>query len=86
MSEKALQYDIALIRNLKAINALNGDPDVEQLARLMSQFIQGVLTYGRIFASLDMVRTDLREGLYRILDLKEEYRVIPQDAELAASV
>ena len=30
---------------------------------------------GRVLHSLDAVRADLRGGIYRLIDLKEEYRV-----------
>ncbi len=69
------KYSAALIRGLKADGVLNGDPDVDQLARLVHHFIQGILMYGRVLNSLDAVRADLRDGIYRLIDLKEEYRV-----------
>ncbi len=74
MSEHAVKYNVALVRNLKAEQALNGDPDPLQVARLIHQFIQGLLIFGRVYANLDVVKTDLREGIYRLIDLKQEYR------------
>lgn len=69
------KYNVALTRGLKADGVLNGDPDVDQLARLVHHFIQGILMTGRVLNSLDAVRADLRDGIYRLIDLKEEYRV-----------
>ncbi len=74
MSEHAVKYNAALVRNLKADNLLHGDPDPIQVSRLIHQFIQGLLLYGRVYSDLEAVKTDLREGLYRLLDLKPEYR------------
>ncbi|MEM7172210.1 MAG: TetR/AcrR family transcriptional regulator [Pseudomonadota bacterium] len=68
------KYSVALIRGLKADGYLNGDLDVEQVARLLHHFVQGLLMYGRVMNSLDAVRVDLRAGIYRLVDLKEEYR------------
>jgi TetR/AcrR family transcriptional repressor of nem operon len=87
MFEKSVGYYISLVRELKAEGMLNGDPEPQQLGRMMLQYIQGLLTYGRLYKSLDKVREDLREGFYRILDLKSEYRVVPQagDEELASA-
>ena len=78
------QYSIALVRGLKGEGVLNGDPNVHQVARLVHQFIQGLLMYGRILNSLDAVRADLREGIYRLIDLKEAYRVEGAEAVAAA--
>lgn len=75
MEEHVQKYNVALIRGLKADGVLNGDPDVDQLARLINHFIQGLLMYGRVLNSLDAVRADLRAGIYRLIDLKDEYRV-----------
>ncbi|TQV86270.1 TetR/AcrR family transcriptional regulator [Exilibacterium tricleocarpae] len=74
MSENALTYNTALIRNLKAEGVLNGDPQPRQVGRLLHQYIEGLLVFGRVYRSLDMVKEDLREGLYRLVDLKQEYR------------
>ena len=75
MSENALAYNTALVRNLKADGLLNGDPDPQQVGRLINQYIQGLLLYGQVYRSLERVRRDLREGLYRLVDLKQEYRL-----------
>ena len=74
MSDNAVKYTEALVRNLKSVGALNGDPDPVQVGRMIHQFIQGLLMYGRVYFDLAVVITDLREGLYRLVDLKQEYR------------
>ena len=74
LSDKAVKYSAALVRNLKAEGMLNGDPNPQQLGRLLHQFIQGLLTFGRVHFDLDVVKSDLREGVYRLTDLKHEYR------------
>jgi TetR/AcrR family transcriptional repressor of nem operon len=75
MEDHVQQYSVALIRSLKAEGFLNGDPDVEQVARFLHHFVQGILMYGRVMNSLDAVRADLRAGIYRVIDLKDAYRV-----------
>ncbi len=82
MDEHVQQYSIALIRNLKAEGALEGDPDVHQAARLIHHFVQGLLMYGRVSNSLDAVRVDLRAGVYRLISLKAEHWV--EGSELKA--
>lgn len=77
------KYSVALIRGLKADGVLNGDPDVDQTARLLHHFVQGVLMYGRVMNSLNAVRADLRAGIYRLIDLKDAYQI--EGPELSAS-
>ena len=77
MSEKSIVYSIALIRNLEAEGYLDDPIDPKVLGRLFSHYIQGVLLYGRVLMDLDVVKNDLREGLYRMLSLKHQYRSKP---------
>lgn len=81
MSEHAVRYCAALVRNLKAEDVLNSDPDPQEVGRLIHQFIQGLLMYGRVYADLEVVKTDLREGLYRLVDLQHEFRQSWADSE-----
>jgi TetR/AcrR family transcriptional regulator, transcriptional repressor for nem operon len=74
MTEHKIAYDVRLIQNLKEAGLLNGDPDPLQLGRLMYQYVQGLLIYGRIYNDIERIRADLRDGLYRLLDIKQEYR------------
>ncbi|MBY4675042.1 TetR/AcrR family transcriptional regulator [Marinobacterium arenosum] len=77
MSDNAVTYNVALVRNLKAEGLLNGDPAPQQIGRLLHEFIQGLLVTGRVYRSLELVKQDLREGIYRLVDLKAEYRCQP---------
>jgi len=52
------------------------------LARLIFQYVHGLLTYGQVFNDLDTVRSDIRNGICRILNLQCKYRDV--DAETAA--
>lgn len=74
MSEKSIVYSAALVRNLTSENYLDDPLDPKILGRLFSHYIQGVLLYGRVMMDLAMVTGDLREGLYRLLSLKPQYR------------
>lgn len=74
MCEYGVRYHAALVRALKADDCLDGDPSSEQVGRLIYEFIQGLLIYGRIQNRLDVVEQDLREGIYRLLDLKHDHR------------
>ena len=74
MCAYGVRYTTALVRGLAADGCLNGKPESEQVGRLVYEFIHGLLMYGRIQNSLAAVERDLREGVYRLLDLKHEYR------------
>lgn len=75
MGEKSIIYATALVRSLKMEGCLNGDPDPEQTGRMLFTFVQGLLMYGRALNDRAVVEADLRDGMYRLLDLKQEYRV-----------
>lgn len=74
MSARALRYNTALVKNLMQENMLEKPCDPQQTAELMYQFIQGLLLYGRVFRDLAIVERNVREGIYRLLALKPEYR------------
>jgi TetR/AcrR family transcriptional repressor of nem operon len=74
MAEGGIRYGVAIVRGLKDGGYLEGDPDVEQIARQSFVFVQGLMVYGRTLNSLAAVERDLRDGLYRIMGLKAEYR------------
>ena len=74
MCEYGVRYTSALVRGLAAQGCLNGEPSCEQVGRLVYEFIHGLLMYGRILNSLEAVERDLREGMYRLLDLKQVHR------------
>ena len=77
MAENGIRYYAALVRGLKADGVLRGDPDPSAVGRLLFQYMQGVLIYARVLNSIAAVEADLREGFYRLLDLKPEYRRKP---------
>lgn len=74
MSDKVGHYGTALVSNLANGGFLNSNSNPEKIGRMVSQFIQGLLLYGRVYSSLEIVKEDLPEGVYRLLDLKPEYR------------
>jgi TetR/AcrR family transcriptional repressor of nem operon len=74
MSEKGVRYYAALARNLQSDDLLEGDCDPVQLGEMMYQFAQGLLLYGRVHCDLGVVERNLREGFYRLLELKPECR------------
>ncbi|OSQ49960.1 TetR/AcrR family transcriptional regulator [Thalassospira alkalitolerans] len=74
LANEQIKYLASMVRGLKGEGMLSGDADVTTLARLVFQYIHGVLAYGKVFGDLDTVRSDLRKGIYRILDLRCELR------------
>lgn len=74
MAEDAVQQAGSLVRALRDGGYLNADLDPEQTGRMAFTFVQGLLLYGRAHNSRAAVEADLRDGLYRILGLKAEYR------------
>ena len=79
MAENASRYFGALVRNLAAEGYLDDEMDAQEIGRLAVQYVQGVLTTGRICQNVEEMAHDLRQGLYRILNVKTEYR----NAEIA---
>jgi TetR/AcrR family transcriptional regulator, transcriptional repressor for nem operon len=77
MAENGVRYYVALVRGLKAEGALRDDPDTDQVARMLFQYMHGLFIYGRVRNSIAAIEADLRDGFYRILDLKPEYRRQP---------
>jgi len=80
MAEKGIRYYEALVRGLRDEGALEGAPDTAQIARLLFQYMHGLLIYGRVKNSIAAIQVDLREGFYRILGLKPEYRKKPGES------
>lgn len=76
MSENGIVYYTALTRNLQAEGCLNRVVDPSQTGRLMLQFVQGLLMHGRVYQDFSQLCQDLREGVYRLLDIKDEYRAV----------
>ena len=74
MADKAIQYNRSLIAHLQSANILADHTDSEQLSRMIYHYIMGILLYGRVMHSLRAVEQDLRPALYRLLNVKPEYR------------
>lgn len=74
MSDISIGYYTRLVTNLSDGGYLNHAPDAEQTGRLIHQYIEGLWLHGRMHQNLDQLSVDLREGLYRVLDLKQQHR------------
>lgn len=74
MAEHAVRDASGLVRALKTDGYLNGNPDPEPVGRMAFMFVQGLLIFARAHNSRAIVEADLRDGLYRILDIKAEFR------------
>ncbi|OUR64532.1 TetR family transcriptional regulator [Methylophaga sp. 42_25_T18] len=73
ISEKAIQYDFALVKALQAGDYLVDKEDPELLARLIYQFIHGVMSFSQLCGDTDYSRQDMPRGLYRLIGLKREF-------------
>ena len=76
LAEEHIKYLASMVRGLKGEGMLAEDGDVATLARLIFQFVHGLLTYGQVFKDIDTVRSDIRNGICRILNLQCKYRDI----------
>ncbi len=74
MSDKSVRYLAILVRNLLTEGYLNEEVDEMDIARLIEQFIQGVVMSGRIRQDVERMGKDLTDGLYSLVNLKVEYR------------
>ncbi|MES2623980.1 MAG: TetR/AcrR family transcriptional regulator [Pseudomonadota bacterium] len=74
MSDNGTLYLIALVKNLLAEGYLQPPVNETQVARMLQQFVQGLLMHGRVYQDFDKLRQDLREGFYRLLGLDPKYR------------
>lgn len=73
MSQRGRVYNAALIRSLQNGNYLEGNADPEFLARLLQQYVQGAISHARINRSLEDIKRELPEGIYRIIGLKPKF-------------
>lgn len=67
MVDRALCYYTLLLRNLQSEGLLTADRDPQIWARILCQYVQGLLLHGRIHRDIDLVQRDLRIGLYALL-------------------
>jgi TetR/AcrR family transcriptional repressor of nem operon len=75
MTERSAKYNQALVRSLQSGGYLNGveEEDVEQVARLMQQYVQGAISHAQVTRNIDSIKQDLPRGVYRVIGLKPEY-------------
>lgn len=74
LAEEHIKYLASMVRGLKGEGMLDEDGDVSTLARLVFQYVHGLMTYGQVFKDIDTVRSDICNGISRILDLQCKYR------------
>jgi TetR/AcrR family transcriptional regulator, transcriptional repressor for nem operon len=75
MSDNCELYLMALVKNLLAEGYLTPPVNEAQVARMLQQFVQGLLMHGRVYQDFVKLREDLREGFYRLLGLDKKYRM-----------
>jgi TetR/AcrR family transcriptional repressor of nem operon len=75
MSQNCVKYNLALVRALSASDYLEGQSDSQRVARLLSQYVQGVSGYARVSRCecMETLKLDVAEAFYRLLGLKREY-------------
>ena len=73
MLERGRKYNVALLRHLEDGGFIAPAQDLDQIARLMQQFVQGLTGHTRLTRNLKTARQDLACGLYRIIGLKAEF-------------
>jgi TetR/AcrR family transcriptional repressor of nem operon len=84
MSDNGTLYLVALVKNLLAEGYLTPPVNEQQVARMLQQFVQGLLMHGRVYQDIVKLREDLREGFYRLLGLDDKYRIKAQASSAAA--
>lgn len=75
MSQNGVKYNLALVRSLMAGGYLEGEVEPERVARLLSQYVQGLAGFARVNGCpcLETSRKDIAEAFYRLTGLKREY-------------
>ena len=68
--ERMTKYFASLVADAQREGIVAPDLDCLEIARYMYEFVQGVLTLGRVRNDLKIVKTDLRPGLLRILGIQ----------------
>lgn len=69
--ERMTKYFASLVADAQREGAVDTDLNPSEIARYMYEFVQGVLTLGRVINDLKIVKTDLKPGLLRILGIKK---------------
>jgi TetR/AcrR family transcriptional repressor of nem operon len=73
MSTTASQYNQKLVEALYNEGYLERQEDAEQVARILYQYIHGVMNHSQLNKQIELARQDLPAGLYRLLGLKPEF-------------
>lgn len=73
MCSNGIAYNMAIIRTLQTDGYLDGLVDIEQRARLLSQYIQGAVAFARIDGDVTAIKSDFPEGIFRVIGLKHEH-------------
>lgn len=75
MTERGAKYNQALVSSLKNGGYLTGEKDIniEQIARLMQQYVQGAISHAQVTRNIDNIKLDLPQGIYRLIGLKPEF-------------
>ncbi len=73
MTERGGKYNQALVRSLQSGGFLGEVGDIEQVARLLQQYVQGAISHARVMRNLDVIKKDLPVGIYKLIGLKPEY-------------
>ncbi|MEO0967106.1 MAG: TetR/AcrR family transcriptional regulator [Cyanobacteria bacterium J06639_18] len=68
--DRMTKYFASLVTDAQREGIVEQDLDPVKIALYMYEFVQGVLTLGRVKNDLKIVKTDLRPGLLRILGIK----------------
>lgn len=76
MSDKFLKYLAIIIANLLREGFAENRMHPLQIARLVHQYYQGVMQFGRTYQSREAVEADIADGMAQLIGLKPEY--IPQ--------
>jgi TetR/AcrR family transcriptional repressor of nem operon len=73
MASTASQYNQKLVEALYQENYLERQEDSAQVARILYQYIHGVMNHTQLNNDIELARQDLPAGLYRLLGVKPEY-------------
>lgn len=67
ITEFAIGYVKALLDEAKKEGFVAAQADSAQTARMIYHYIQGLLMYGRIYDDLEIVRRDLKSGVFSLM-------------------
>lgn len=73
-TERAINHKIVLVRNLLQEGYLEEEIDALQAAHYIHEFVMGVMLHARSYQDLEILKRDLKQGLYRLLTVKHTFR------------